>query len=113
MSGYAMIAEGLKMMAAGYEQLADVSPAVSAPATKPEKPEKTAKKVADTPMQEAKKETAEPKADVATVRAAMRQKIKDGKMEACQDVLRSFGVEKLTDVPEEKLAELLAKVEVL
>lgn len=53
------------------------------------------------------------KVDVKDVRAMMRQKIKDGKMEACQDVLHSFGCEKLTDVPEDKLRELLAKVEVL
>jgi hypothetical protein len=34
-------------------------------------------------------------------------------MEECQEVLHSFGFDKLTDVPEDRLAELLSKVEVL
>jgi archaellum component FlaD/FlaE len=110
--GYAKIAEGLKLMAAGYELLAeqDVAQEAKAPVA-----DTTTEPVKETPKKAVKKE--EPaktkKVDVKSVRAVMREKIKDGKMEDCQEVLRSFGYEKLTDVPEDRLAELLAKVEVL
>jgi archaellum component FlaD/FlaE len=110
--GYAKIAEGLKLMAAGYELLAeqDVAQEAKAPVA-----DTTTEPVKETPKKAEKKE--EPaktkKVDVKSVRAVMREKIKDGKMEDCQEVLRSFGYEKLTDVPEDRLAELLAKVEVL
>lgn len=117
MSGYAKIAEGLRMMAEGYEQLADVKTDAVSPSAKAEKEIPKAKAAT---KQETKQEEAQPekeeqpkKVAVTDVRAAMRQKIKDGKMEACQEVLHSFGCEKLTDVPEDKLGELLAKVEVL
>lgn len=107
--GYAMIAEGLKMMAAGYEQLADAGTPEAAPAKKEETGRREAPKGKEAPKP--KEEVL--KVDVKDVRAAMRQKIKDGKMEECQDILHSFGYEKLTDVPEDRLGELLAKVEVL
>ncbi len=107
--GYEMIADGLKMMAKGYELLAGAGGAEQAKKAKLKKEEVQA--VTDTPQADAPRDT--PKTDVKDVRAMMRQKIKDGKMEACQEVLRSFGCEKLTDVPEDRLSELMQKVEVL
>lgn len=112
--GYAMIADGLKMMAAGYAMLAGATEVVAD--TAPKSVEEAASATKDTPKAEQPKEEPKkeaPKVDVKDVRAMMRQKIKDGKMEACQEALHSFGCDKLTDVPEDKLSELLAKVEVL
>jgi archaellum component FlaD/FlaE len=110
--GYAKIAEGLKLMAAGYELLAeqDVAQGAKAPVA-----DTTTEPVKETPKKAEKKAepATEKKVDVKEVRAVMREKIKDGKMEECQEVLHSFGFEKLTDVPEDRLAELLSKVEVL
>jgi archaellum component FlaD/FlaE len=107
--GYTKIAEGLRLMAAGYELLADIE--------KTEKSETGAEDTTSEPVKKKAEKKEEPaknkKVDVKSVRAVMREKIKDGKMEDCQEVLRSFGYEKLTDVPEDRLAELLAKVEVL
>lgn len=117
--GYELIADGLKMMAKGYEMLGndgEVTAAKGEPisneAPKAEKPKEEAKNnTPDLPKEEPQPEVK--KVDVKEVRALMRQKIKDGKMEECQDALRSFGCEKLTDVPADNLSELLAKVEVL
>ncbi len=112
--GYAMIANGLLMMAKGYELLAgtgDVSEGSEIAKTDAMAQEVTEAPKPEAPKAEPKPEA--PKVDVNDVRAMMRQKIKDGKMEACQEALHSFGCDKLTDVPEDKLPELLAKVEVL
>ncbi len=113
--GYALIADGLKMMAQGYELLAGAGGVENAPETQSVEQVAEAQVVSDTPQVEAPKEAVKetPKVSVADVRAVMRQKIKDGKMEQCQEILHSFGCDKLTDVAEDKLSELLSKVEVL
>jgi archaellum component FlaD/FlaE len=116
--GYAKIAEGLKMMAAGYELLAEQKQDVAQDTAEEAKApvvDTTTEPVKETPKKAEKKAepVTEKKVDVKDVRAVMREKIKDGKMEECQEVLHSFGFEKLTDVPEDRLAELLSKVEVL
>lgn len=115
MSGYAKIAEALRMMAEGYEQLADAKADVHVAETAKETPKAKASTKQEPKAEgtQVAKEEQPKKVTVTDVRTAMRQKIKDGKMEACQDALHSFGCEKLTDVPEEKLGALLTKVEVL
>ena len=112
---YMQIAEGLKMMAAGYEALAKAGEPTSVSNTS-EGGEVVAPRedVKQEPKQEPK---LEPKPEVTIsiedIRAAMRAKNKEGKLEKCQAVLREFGAVKLSDIPKEKYAELMAKVEVL
>ena len=118
--GYELIADGLKMMAKGYEMLGELEESeVNAKvetsktvASREDAPKMEASKEApDLPVESSQPEVK--KVDVKDVRALMRQKIKDGKMEECQEALHSFGCDKLTDVPEESLSELFKKVEVL
>lgn len=49
--------------------------------------------------------------DVAEVRGLLAAKVQDGFGEQVRGLIGSYGVEKLTDVPEDRLAELLAKAE--
>jgi archaellum component FlaD/FlaE len=55
----------------------------------------------------------EKKVTIEDVRAVMREKNKAGKMDKCQALLREFGAVKLSDIPEDKMAELLARTEAL
>lgn len=111
---YLQIAEGYRMIAAGYEALAQKGVASGDEVAK--EPKKAGKKSAVTeeeqaiiqPQAEEKK-----KITIEDVRAVMRAKNKEGKLEQCQAVLREFNVAKLSDIPEEKYSELLQKVEVL
>lgn len=85
------------------------------------KKEKTAKK-ADKPKKETKK--AEPEPDAAEeetteeestgltfeqVRVKLAEVSQKGKQKELKDLITSFGVAKLSDIPEEKYAELLEK----
>ena len=116
---YMQIAEGLKMMAAGYEALAKAGEHTSVSNTSEggevvAQREDAKQNLKQEPKQGPK---SEPKPEVTVsiedIRAAMRAKNKEGKLEKCQAVLREFGAVKLSDIPEEKYAELMAKVEVL
>lgn len=112
---YMQIAEGLKMMAAGYEALAKAGEPTNVPSAS--EGSKVAAQREDAKQELKQEPKQEPKSEVTIsiedIRAAMRAKNKEGKLEKCQAVLREFGAVKLSDIPEEKYAELMAKVEVL
>lgn len=112
---YMQIAEGLKMMAAGYEALARAGEHTSVSNTSEggevvAQREDAKQELRQEPKQEPKEEVT---ISIEDIRAAMRAKNKEGKLEKCQAVLREFGAVKLSDISEEKYAELMAKVEVL
>lgn len=121
---YKKIADGLKLMAEGYEALASVD-AATIPETK--EPEKTTKKapvkeqVAETQTEETppassedtEKKTFDRDAVLAEIRAVMSPKCKEGKTEQCQALLREYGVPNLSNIPDDKLLEFKAKAEVL
>ena len=50
---------------------------------------------------------------IEAVRLVMAEKSRDGKTQEVRKILNEFGVDKLSAVPEEKLPDLLKKVEVL
>lgn len=116
------IAEGLKIMAAGYEALASVDGA-AVPETKESK--KSVKKapvkeqVAETQKEELPTSPAveQPTFDrdtvLAEIRAVMSPKCKEGKTEQCQALLKEYGVPNLSNIPDDKLLEFKAKAEVL
>ena len=77
-------------------------------------PKKDAKKAAkDEKTVQSDTQTEEARVSIEDIRAVMRTRNKEGKMEKCQAVLREFGAVKLSDVPEDKYPELMKKVEVL
>ena len=96
---YLQIADGLKLMAAGYESLA--SGDKTGTATKKDKPPKESK-LAE-----------EPEVTVEDVRAVLAVKTRDGKTQQVKELLNQMGAEKLSGIPKDKLAELKAKAEVL
>lgn len=106
------IADGYRMLAEGYESLAQES----SPDTKVAKKEtqKTAKPEASE-QREAADAQDEKVAEVTIedIRAVMRAKNKEGKIEHCQAALKEFGAVKLSDVPVEKYPELMKKVEAI
>lgn len=114
-NAYMQIAEGLKMMAAGYEELAKAGESTNVPsASEGGKVIVPREEVKQEPQQEPKSELKpEVTISIEDIRAAMRAKNKEGKLEKCQAVLREFGAVKLSDIPKEKYTELMAKVEVL
>lgn len=97
---YLQIADGLKLMAAGYEALAVNEKEI--PATEK----------ADKPDMETKK-SKEPVVTVEDVRAVLAEKTRDGKTQQVKELLNQMGADKLSGVPKDKLAELKAKAEVL
>ena len=102
------------MMAAGYEVLAKAGEPTNVPsASEGGKVAVPREEVKQEPKQEPKPEEMEVTISIEDIRAAMRAKNKEGKLEKCQAVLREFGAVKLSDIPKEKYAELMAKVEVL
>ena len=112
---YMQIAEGLKMMAAGYEALAKAGEPTNVPSASEggkvvAQREDAKQDLKQEPKQEPKEEVT---ISIEDIRAAMRAKNKEGKLEKCQAVLREFGAVKLSDIPKEKYTELMAKVEVL
>lgn len=98
---YLKIADGLKMMATGYEALASE-----------EKKQANTKK-ADKPPKEEPNQVETPAVTVEDVRAVLAVKTRDGKTQKVKELLNQFGAEKLSSVPDEKLAELKEKAEVL
>lgn len=97
---YLQIADGLKLMAAGYEALAVNEKEI--PATDK----------ADKPDVETK-QSKEPVVTVEDVRAVLAEKTRDGKTQQVKELLNQMGADKLSGVPKDKLAELKAKAEVL
>lgn len=102
------VAEGYELIATGLRELAEAQ--AKAPA---EAPKKSAKK--DEPKAEVVKEETpkEPEVDRITVRTYLTEKSRGGKTQEVRNLIVSMGFEKLTDVPDEKLAELYQKAKVL
>lgn len=110
---YMQIADGFKMIAAGYEALAKAGvDVVKEEDAKKEAVEKAAA-VIEEPVSETMEQESVPIPTIEDIRAIMRAKNKEGKLDKCQAVLREFGAVKLSDIPKENYAELMAKVEVL
>ena len=119
---YKKIAEGLKLMAAGYEALAVVD---TEDVPEPKEPKKTGKKasvkeqVAETHNEEQIAEESveqtpfDREAMLVELRSIMSKKCKEGKTEQCQALLREYGVPNLSNVPDDKLPEVKSKAEVL
>jgi archaellum component FlaD/FlaE len=119
---YKKIAEGLKLMAEGYEALAVVD---TAAVPEPKEPKKTAKKppvkeqVTETQEEETKASEDVEQAPfdretvLAEIRAVMSPKCKEGKTEQCQALLREYGVPNLSNIPDDKLLEFKSRAEVL
>ena len=105
---YMQIADGFKMIAAGYEALAKAG-------AEPVQEDNVKKEAAvkEEPVSETVEQEKVPVPTIEDIRAVMRAKNKEGKLEKCQAVLREFGAVKLSEIPKEKYAELMAKVEVL
>ena len=116
------IAEGLKIMAEGYEALASAD---GAAVPEPKEPKKSVKKapvkeqVAETQKDETEASAAveQPAFDrdtvLAEIRAVMSPKCKEGKTEQCQALLKEYGVPNLSNIPDDKLLEFKARAEVL
>ena len=112
------VAEGYELIAAGLRELAEAQAKVPA-----EAPKKTAKKEepkAEVPKEAAPKEAApkeetpkEPEVDRITVKTYLTEKSRSGKTQEVRNLIVAMGYEKLTDVPDEKLAELYQKAQVL
>jgi len=98
------IAEGHKLISEGYLELASTS-IQQAPAIENEGIE--AQQKSEEPKLDSKKVTIE------DVRAILAEKTRDGKTQKVKTLLTEFGADKLSSVPEEKLADLKAKAEVL
>lgn len=119
---YKKIADGLKLMAEGYEALASAD-AVAVPETK--EPKKATKKtpakeqVAETqtedstPQTETEDKPVDREAMLVELRSIMSAKCKDGKMEQCQALLREYDVPNLSNLPDDKLEEVKSRAEVL
>ena len=99
--GLLQIAEGFAMVAEGYRQMASEEaeiPAVPKEETVPEKKEE---------------KPVEKKITIEEVRAVMAEKSRAGKTQEIKQLLKEFGAEKLSSVPEEKYEALKKKAEVL
>ena len=93
--GYALLAEGIRAIAK-----ADGGKETEAPKAAVQKKAKEA-------------EASEKKVTIEEARAVMAEKSRDGKTQEVRKILNEFGVDKLSAIPEDKLPELLKKVEVL
>lgn len=108
---YLKIAEGYELIAAGFRELAEVKE-ISDKKTEPEEIQEIAK----TPAKEEppKEEVYEVyKVTIEDVRAVLAVKTRDGKTQKLKALLNEFGADKLSGVPEDKLADLKARAEVL
>lgn len=102
------VAEGYELIAAGLRELAEAE--AKAPAEAPKKSAKKDEPKAEVPKEETPKE---PEVDRVTVRTYLTEKSRSGKTQEVRNLIVSMGYEKLTDVPDEKLAELYQKAKVL
>lgn len=102
-SGLLKMAEGYELLAAGLREMA-----------KEEKPVKKEKKVSEKDAEQVQPvETTDKKVTVEMVRAVMADKSREGKTQEVRQLLNEFGADKLSAISEDKLADLLKKVEVL
>lgn len=97
-----LVAQGYEMVAAGLRQMAEAGVEM------PELPVPT-EKTEDTPAPK-KEEKVITQADV---RLVLSGKSRAGKTQEVKMLLREFGADKLSAVPEEKYPELLKKAEAL
>lgn len=102
------VAEGYELIAAGLRELAEAE--AKAPAEAPKKSAKKDEPKAEVPKEETPKES---EVDRVTVRTYLTEKSRSGKTQEVRNLIVSMGFEKLTDVPDEKLAELYQKAKVL
>lgn len=102
------VAEGYELIAAGLRELAEAE--AKAPAEAPKKTAKKDEPKAEVPNVETPKE---PEVDRVTVRTYLTEKSRSGKTQEVRNLIVAMGYEKLTDVPDEKLAELYQKAKVL
>lgn len=102
------VAEGYELIAAGLRELAEAG--AKAPAEAPKKSAKKDEPKAEVPKEETPKK---PEVDRITVRTYLTEKSRSGKTQEVRNLIVAMGYEKLTDVPDEKLAELYQKAQVL
>ena len=102
------VAEGYELIAAGLRELAEAE--AKAPAEAPKKSAKKDEPKAEVPKEETPKE---PEVDRITVKTYLTEKSRSGKTQEVRNLIVAMGYEKLTDVPDEKLAELYQKAKVL
>lgn len=96
--GLLQIAEGFAMVAEGYRKMA--SEGMEIPKIfREEKLEKSS--------------TPEKKISITEVRAVMAEKSRAGKTQEIKQLLKEFGADKLSSVPEERYEELMKRAEVL
>ncbi len=101
--GLLKMAEGYELLAAGLREMANE-----------EKPAKKEKKVSEPDTEQVQPaETTEKKVTVEMVRVVMADKSREGKTQEVRQLLNEFGADKLSAIPEDKLADLLKKAEVL
>jgi len=101
--GLLKMAEGYELLAAGLREMVNE-----------EKPAKKEKKASEKDAEQTQPtEITEKKITVEMVRAVMADKSREGKTQEVRQLLNEFGVDKLSAIPEEKLADLLKKAEVL
>lgn len=102
-----MVAEGYEKIAAGIRKMAEEGQ------DDQKKKTKTVKKaeVKETPVADTAKD--EPGIDRKTVRTFLTEKSRAGKTSEVKNLISQFGYDKLSDVPDEKLAELYQKAQVL
>ena len=107
------VAEGYELIAAGLRELAEAE--AKAPAEAPKKTAKKEEPKAEVPKEAAPKEETpkEPEVDRITVKTYLTEKYRSGKTQEVRNLIVAMGYEKLTDVPDEKLAELYQKAQVL
>lgn len=106
---YLKIAAGYEMIAAGYRELAENGQ----PLSKEVKEEIVPKKDDNSQKEEKVKESETLKVTIEDVRAVLAVKTRDGKTQKVKALLNEFGADKLSSVPEDKLADLKARAEVL
>jgi hypothetical protein len=112
--GYAMkgsylkIAEGYELIATGFRELAEVKEAHEKKAA----PE-AIQEITETPVKAEPLKEEATKVTIEDVRAVLAVKTRDGKTQKVKALLNEFGADKLSSVPEDKLADLIAKAEVL
>lgn len=97
------LAAGYEMVAAGLRALAESGQAVVNTEGQAE--------AADTKTTEAVPK--EKKVNIEDVRAVLAEKSRAGKTQEVRNVLKDFGADKLSDIPEDRLSDVLKKAEAL
>jgi hypothetical protein len=111
---YKKMAEAHKLMAEAYDELAGVEVKETKAIAKAEKKSANLETKENIKKEDSKEETQkEPEVDRVTVRTYLTEKSRSGKTQEVRNLIVAMGYEKLTDVPDEKLAELYQKAKVL